>query len=128
MSKRRVLVVDDTRTSLFLLKQLLQNGGYEVETASDGWEALDMVPEFQPDLVLLDVMMPGLDGIECCRRIRETEGYSDIRIMMVTALGEMDRIQEAFAAGCDDYVSKPVDRAELDRKVKELLRFLPSSA
>lgn len=126
MSKRRILVVDDTRTSLFLSKKLLEDEGFEVGTASDGWEALDLVAEFQPDLVLLDVMMPGLDGIECCRRIRESEGFSDIRIMMMTALNEADRVQEAFAAGCDDYITKPVDRAELARKVKELLRFLPA--
>ena len=119
----RILVVDDTETMRSFGNILLTGQGYSVETADDGMEALNKVDEFDPDLVLLDLMMPNLNGIECCRRIKSSEATRDIKVVMVTSSGEYPRISEAFAAGCDDYVVKPIDRTELLLKVKELLKF-----
>lgn len=119
----RILVVDDTETMRSFENVLLTGQGYCVETAGDGMEALDKIDAFDPDLVLLDLMMPRLNGIECCRRIKSSEATRDIKVVMVTSSGEYPRISEAFAAGCDDYVVKPIDRTELLLKVKELLKF-----
>ena len=123
----RVLIVDDTRTTQFLHRRLLEDEGYEVEVAVNGEDALVKVRDFMPDLVLMDVMMPGMDGIECCLRIRESEVLLDVKIIMVTSVAESPRIDEAFAAGCDDYIVKPVDKDELLGKVKDLLGFLLTS-
>lgn len=123
MTKPRVLIVDDTRTTQYLHRALLEAEGYDVDLASSGREALDRIPEYRPDLVLMDVMMPGIDGIECCRRIRRDGHLEETKIMMVTSATEYSRISEAFAAGCDDYITKPVDRDELVQKARDLLRF-----
>lgn len=123
MMRLKVLIVDDTRTTQFLHRKLLETEDYEVEVAADGREALDKVLIFRPDLVLMDVMMPGIDGIECCRRIRQLEGFLDLKIMMVTSTAESSRIDDAFRAGCDDYVVKPVDKDVLLFKVQKLLRL-----
>jgi CheY-like chemotaxis protein len=119
----RILIVDDTETMRSFGNVLLTGQGYRVETAGDGMEALDKIDAFDPDLVLLDLMMPRLNGIECCRQIKSSEATRDIKVVMVTSSGEYPRISEAFAAGCDDYVVKPIDRTELLLKVKELLKF-----
>ena len=119
----RILIVDDTETMRSFGKVLLTGQGYSVQTADDGMEALNKVDAFDPDLVLLDLMMPKLNGIECCRQIKTSEATRDIKVVMVTSSGEYPRISEAFAAGCDDYVVKPIDRTELLLKVKELLKF-----
>jgi len=122
--KLRVLIVDDTRTSQYLHRTLLEDQGYEVSVATTGEEALEKVEVFEPDLVLMDVVMPGIDGIECCRRIRKLPNVEDLKIMMVTAATGYNRISEAFTAGCDDYITKPIDEIELLQKAKDLLKFV----
>jgi len=119
----KILVVDDTETMRSFYRLLLDSQGYEVEAAQDGVEALQMVRSSTPDLVLMDLVMPNMDGIECCRQIKAREDSRDVKVVMVTSRSEYTRISEAFAAGCDDYVVKPVDRTELMLKVKELLKF-----
>lgn len=119
----KILVVDDTDTMRKFYDVLLRGQGYRVASARDGEEALEKVESESPDLVLMDLMMPKMDGIEACRRIKSGEETRDIKVVMVTSRGEYSRITEAFAAGCDDYVVKPVDRTELMLKVKELLKF-----
>ncbi|MFO8072476.1 MAG: response regulator [Polyangia bacterium] len=118
-----ILAVDDTETMRAFYDQLLSGQGYSVETADDGQQALERIGDVQPDLILLDVMMPKLDGVETCRRIKSIDSTRDVKVVMVTSRSEYSRISEAFAAGCDDYVVKPVDRTELLLKVKELLKF-----
>ncbi len=119
----RILAVDDTETMRAFYKLLLTAQGYGVVTADDGVDALDKIDGARPDLVLLDLMMPRLDGIETCRRIKQDEAMRDVKVLMVTSRSDYPRISEAFAAGCDDYVVKPVGRTELLLKVRELLKF-----
>lgn len=120
----KVLIVDDTETMRLYQEMLLSGEGYEIELASNGEEALEKIRENKPDLVLLDIMMPVMDGIECCRRIKRDDGTKDIKVVMVTTKSEYDKVKEAFTAGCDDYVTKPIDKNELISKMKDLMKFV----
>lgn len=120
----KVLIVDDTETMRLYEQMLLTGQGYEVDMASDGVEALERIAVKKPDLVLLDIMMPRMDGIECCRRIKESDETKDIKVVMVTTKSEYERVKEAFVAGCDDYITKPIDKTELLTKIKDLLKFM----
>ena len=115
-----VLVVDDERNIVELTRLYLSNDGYTVLSAYDGLEALEMIREEHPDLVVLDIMLPNLDGWELCRRLRQ--GGNDIPIIMLTARGEdVDRIV-GLELGADDYVVKPFNPRELVARVKAVLR------
>ena len=120
----KVLIVDDTETMRMAEKMMLSNEGYEIETAVDGVDALKKIAERKPDLVLMDIMMPRMDGIECCERIKVDANLSNIKVVMVTTKSEYERVKEAFAAGCDDYITKPIDKTELLSKMKELMKFV----
>lgn len=120
----KILIVDDTETMRLYEQMLLAGQGYEVDLAEDGLDALEKVLTFKPDLVLLDIMMPNMDGIETCRRLKSDEQTKDIKVVMVTTKSEYDRVKEAFAAGCDDYITKPIDKTELLTKIKDLLKFM----
>lgn len=119
----RILIVDDTETMRLYEHMLLSGQGYDLDMASDGVEAIEKIAARKPDLVLLDIMMPRMNGIECCRQIKATEDTKDIKVVMVTTKSEYEKVKEAFAAGCDDYVTKPINRVELLAKMKELLKF-----
>jgi two-component system, OmpR family, alkaline phosphatase synthesis response regulator PhoP len=119
----KILVVDDTETMRLYQHMLLSGLGYEIEMAENGVEALDKMKTWKPDLVLMDIMMPRMDGIECCRLVKSDAKLKKVKVVMVTTKNEYGRVKEAFAAGCDDYVTKPIDRDELLSKVKELLKF-----
>lgn len=122
MAKKTVLIVDDEERNIKLLKAYLIINQYEIVEASSGEEALKMVNDFNPDLVLLDVMMPGIDGFEVCKRLKQDDKTQMIPVIMVTALrGKEDRIR-ALEVGADDFLSKPVDRTALLARVKSLLR------
>jgi len=121
-SKPRILVVDDTPENIRLLEALLEPRGYSVITASSGQEALVKLRDQPPDLVLLDVVMPQMDGYEVCRRIREDPTTTVLPVVMVTASGSEQRIA-AIEAGADDFISKPLDRAELLARIRSLLRI-----
>lgn len=120
----RVLIVDDTETMRLAEQMMLAGEGYEIDVADDGVEALNRISICRPDLVLLDIMMPRMDGIECCRRIKADDGLKDIKVVMVTTKSEYERVKEAFAAGCDDYVTKPIDKNELISKLRDLMKFV----
>ncbi len=120
-ARPRILVVDDELRNRRLLDALLVPEGYEVLTAASGEEALGIVSEHRADLVLLDVMMPGLDGIETCRRIRADLGERFLPIIFVTALGDRDARVRGKVAGADEFLSKPIDEAELLVRVRNLL-------
>ncbi len=107
---RRVLVVDDEIINRELLCRMLQRHGYQAESASDGIEALALTKQFAFDLVLLDVNMPGMDGFECLRHLRERFSVSELPIIMVTADLDREKMVQAFRAGANDYVTKPLDR------------------
>jgi DNA-binding response OmpR family regulator len=116
---QKILVVDDEPAVTDLLVYNLRKANYEVLTAADGQAALDAVPRWQPDLILLDLMLPGVEGLEVCRQLRKT---SDVPIIMLTALGEeIDRVV-GLELGADDYVAKPFSVRELLARMKAVLR------
>jgi DNA-binding response OmpR family regulator len=118
----RVLVVEDDADIADVLRRSLRNEGYEVRTSADGIEALDVAVGFVPDLVVLDLGLPGLDGVEVCRRLR-TEG--DVPILMLTARAETEDRVTGLDSGADDYLVKPFERKELLARIRALLRRRP---
>ncbi len=116
---QKILVVDDEPAVLDLLAYNLRKAGYEALTARDGYQALEMARQFSPDLILLDLMLPGIEGLEVCRELRKT---SDVPIIMITALGEeIDRVV-GLELGADDYIPKPFGIREVLARVKAVLR------
>jgi len=118
----RVLVVEDDEEIAEVLGRSLRKEGYEVRLSADGSEALDAAEVFSPDLVLLDLGLPGLDGVEVCRRLR-AEG--DVPILMLTARGETEDRVDGLDSGADDYLVKPFERQELLARIRALLRRHP---
>jgi class 3 adenylate cyclase/CheY-like chemotaxis protein len=119
----RLLVVDDTPANLKLLADLLGAKGYGVVTAAAGPEALEKVEKERPDLVLLDVMMPGMSGYEVCRKIRESPATAMLPVVMVTALDPAQERVKGIEAGADDFLMKPINQQELLARVRSLLRI-----
>lgn len=118
----KVLVVDDEEPILELLKYNLEKAGYEVETAADGLRALEVTKKFSPDLVLLDVMMPVMDGIETCRRIREIPDFEKTFVIFLTARSEEYSEVAAFDVGADDYITKPIKPRALVSRINAYFR------
>ncbi len=117
-----ILIVDDQIQNIELLEAILEPQGYEIVKASNGGDALGELSDNQIDLILLDVMMPGMDGFEVTRRIRGILKYRHIPIILVTALRETEDRVRGIEAGCDDFISKPVDKMELLARVRSLLK------
>lgn len=118
----RVLIADDNPQGVELLEAYLANCGYETQTAADGEETLRKVAEFQPDLLLLDIMMPKISGFEVCKRLRSNPATSDVAVLMVTALDQQSDIERAVDVGTDDFLTKPINKTELLLRVRSLLK------
>ncbi len=123
MSERpkRLLLVDDAELFLELERTFLQRTGYQIYTARSGQEALRIAREARPDLVLLDLNMPGMDGDEVCREIKDDPGLKDIHVIMVTARGRDEDRVRCIEAGCDGYLTKPINRVELLARIRQAL-------
>ena len=120
----KILLVDDEPDIVEIIRFNLEQKGYQISTASDGLEAIKVAEKEIPHLIIMDVMMPNLDGIETCERLRQDDRFSDTIIMFLTARGEDYSYVAAFDAGADDYVTKPIKPKVLVSKVKGLLRRL----
>ena len=118
-----VLVVDDNQENLELLQAYLEDLDCRTVPACDGLQALEIIADSAPDLVLLDVMMPKMSGFEVCKRIKNDPKTSDIPIIMVTALNEFGDIEHGIDSGTDDFISKPVNKLELLTRVKTMLKL-----
>jgi adenylate cyclase len=119
----RILVVDDVRDNVEILQMRLESQGYEVATAGDGVEALEKVRELRPDLVLLDIMMPKMDGIEAVKQIKADLSLPFIPVILVTARADAKDVIAGLESGGDDYLTKPVDHAALSARVRAMLRI-----
>jgi len=116
----KILVVDDNQQNVELLQAFLTSAGYNVITALDGDEALEKAEAEDPDLILLDIMMPRVDGFRVCREIKSKERF--VPIIMITAYDEIPNIEKGVEVGTDDFLAKPINRLELLTRVKSLLR------
>ena len=119
---KTILIVDDEPSIVITIQFLMTQQGYDVLTAERGEDALDLISRYKPDLVLLDIMLPGIDGYEVCEIIRLNPDYGKVRIVFLTAKGHETEIAEGLALGADAYITKPYSNVELLAKVKELLQ------
>lgn len=119
----RILVVDDQENNRLLLKDLLEAQGHQVLEAADGAEALRRVADSIPDVVLLDVGMPGMDGFEVCRRLKAAPATAAIPVLLVTALSQRDQRLLGIGAGANDYITKPIDKSDLSLRVRNAIRM-----
>jgi CheY-like chemotaxis protein len=119
----KILIADDNPANVELLDAFLADFNYRIETAADGVQTLEKAASFSPDLILLDIMMPKLSGFEVCEQLKSNTKTKGIMILMVTALSELGDIERAVNAGCDDYLSKPVNKFELTKRVENMLKL-----
>jgi CheY-like chemotaxis protein len=119
----RILIADDNEANRELLEAHLASVDCEIETSVDGQDTLTKVAAFKPDLVLLDVMMPKLSGFEVCRKLKDDPDTARVMVLMVTALNELGDIERAVNAGTDDFLSKPVNKVELLKRVDNMLKL-----
>ena len=116
-----VMIVDDDRSMRMLLNMAMEESDYQVVEAKNGEQCLAEYAKNQPDLILLDAMMPDIDGFTCCQKIRSSPGGDRLPILMITALDDKESIQQALDAGASDYITKPIQWAILSEKVQSLL-------
>ncbi len=121
--KNTLLVIDDEESIFDVIEGLLMREGYELIYLPSGKMALDRLDAIQPDVILLDVMMPELDGIETCKKIKANNAWKPIPIIMVTALDSKEDLARCLEAGADDFLSKPINRLELKARVRSMLRI-----
>ena len=121
MSRKKILVVDDSKTALFMVLTILRKERYELVTACDGQQALQVAGAERPDLILMDVVMPNKTGFEACRELKQREDTKAIPVILVTTRGEGENVEAGFESGCNDYVTKPIDSVELLAKLRDQL-------
>jgi len=123
MPQSKILIADDNLPNVELLEAYLDGIDCEIAVAVDGSDTLVKVAEFQPDLILLDIMMPKLSGFEVCKTLKTDPRTKNIMILMVTALNELGDIERAVSSGCDDFLSKPINKLELVKRVENMLKL-----
>jgi CheY-like chemotaxis protein len=121
MHRKKILLVDDSSTVLLMEKMILSKSEYDVVTARDGVEGVEKARSELPDLILMDVVMPRMDGFEAVRKLREDDSTRSIPVIMVTTRGELQSVETGYASGCSDYVTKPINGLELLTKVRSCL-------
>lgn len=126
MAGERILIVDDNAVNLKLARVLLAGAGYDVRTAADAEEALRALASFAPRLVLMDLQLPGMDGLTLTRRLKADPAWRQVVVIALTAYAMKGDRERALAAGCDDYVTKPIDTEELPRLVARRLAGPPT--
>lgn len=122
MSKKKILLVDDEKDMVYAVKLQLEANDYEVTTASDGQEALDKARREKPDLIILDLMLPKIDGYKVCRMLKFDEKYKKIAVILFTARSQKSDEKVGFEVGADAYITKPFEPKVLLEKIKELLK------
>ena len=120
--RQTILIVDDEQSIIVPLKFLMEQKDYNVITASSGEEAVDKISKFRPDLILLDIIHPGLDGFEICRIVRENPEWKDTRIIFVTTMARDVDVAKGLAFGADAYITKPFSNSKIMQQVRELLK------
>ena len=120
----RILIVDDEPNIVVPLQFLMEQKGYHVRIAENGEEAIETILRFQPHLILLDIMLPGINGFEVCQTIRDNRDLGNIKIVLVTALGREVDMAKGMALGADAYITKPFSNTEIVERVRELLKEL----
>lgn len=118
---KKILIVDDEPNIIVPLEFLMHQNNYEVRTAGTGELALELIGAWKPDLILLDIMLPGLDGFEVCRRIREQTEFRDIRVIFLSAMARSIDIEKGLGLSADDYITKPFATDHVVNRVRELL-------
>lgn len=121
MSRKKILLVDDAETILMMERMILGKGDYELITARNGQEAVAKAAVDKPDLILMDVVMPTMNGFEACQQLRKKEETKSIPVIMVTTRGEVENMESGYQSGCSDYVTKPINGMELMTKIKNLI-------
>ena len=121
MNRKKILLVDDAETILMMERMILNKAGYELITAKDGQEAVTKASAERPDLILMDVVMPKMNGFEACKQLRSQDTTKAIPIILVTTRGEAESVESGFESGCDDYITKPINGLEVLSKVKSAL-------
>jgi len=120
MAVKKILIVDDEPNILRSLTYILEKEGYDCKTASNGEEALKQIKEDKPDLILLDIMIPKVDGMEVCRRVKSSPGLKDIYVIILSAKGQKADKEEGLSCGADEYITKPFSPAEMAGRINEI--------
>jgi len=121
MSRKKILLVDDSSTILMMERMILSRYDFELSMAHNGEEAIEIAEKEQPDLILMDMIMPRMGGMEALRRLHDNEKTSAIPVIMVTTRGEAENVEDAFDGGCADYVTKPINGLDLVTKIQSCL-------
>jgi CheY-like chemotaxis protein len=121
LARKKILLVDDAATILLVERMILRKLPYDLLTACNGLEALAVAEGSRPDLILMDVKMPKMDGFEALRKLRQSKGTREVPVIMVTTRSEMENVQAAYESGCTDYITKPISEVELLEKVRNYL-------
>jgi CheY-like chemotaxis protein len=121
MARKKILLVDDSKTAILMEQMILKKGPYDLILAGDGAEGVAKAVSEHPDLILMDVVMPYMTGLEALKELRQREATREIPVIMVTTRGEGENVEAGFASGCSDYLTKPIDSVALLAKVRDYL-------